>query len=264
MNDQACEALGRVLRHYGPSICNTPRSCEMFIRQECGAYPEESKALIEALRQGVTAELMTYQPVANDWDPVASKLCTRLVAKGMGETEGTWAVDAWAKALGRHPETFQSAPLVEAAPIATYTPATPRQLRMAMTAVVSLGGGLGAACGSILIPAGMLLTMASAKIDFVSQPVRSSSRKDLWVTVILVLLLISSVNAVAGAVGAAIGWLYGKGDRGHWTGFGTSFGAAFASSALGTWACSSFGSPFGAFIAAFCAATTTARRGGFA
>jgi hypothetical protein len=264
MNDQAREALGRVLRNYGPSICNTPRSCEMFIRQECGAYPEESRALIEALRQGVTSELLTYQPVESTWDPLADKLRTRLKSKGMGETEGAWAVDAWAKALGRHPETFNSAPLVQEVPIPTYTPATPRQLKMAMTAVVAAGGGLGAACGAILIPAALLITAASSKIEFVSQPVRSSSRSDVWVTVILVLMFFSGISAVAGAVGAAVGWLYGKGDRGHWSGFATSFGAAFASSALGSWACGVFGAAFGALIASFCAATTTARRGGFA
>jgi hypothetical protein len=264
MNDQACEALGRVLRHYGPGICNTPRSCEMFIRQECGAYPEESRALIEALRQGVTTELLTYQPAANDWDPLANKLCSRLKATGLGETEGAWAVDTWAKALGRHPDTFQAAPMVEAAATPNFTAATPRQLKIAMTAVVSLGGGLGGACGAVLIPAGMLLTMASAKIEFVSQPVRSTSKSDIWVTVILILVIVAAISGAAGAIGAAIGWLFGKGDRGHWTGFATSFGAAFTSAALGYWACNVFGSPFGAFLAAFCAATTTARRGGWA
>lgn len=263
MNEQAREALSRVLRNYGPSICNTPRSCEMFIRQECGAYPDESKALIEALRQGVTADLLTYRPAETAWDPFADLLKTRLQTRSnLKEADGAWAVDTWAKALGRHPETYADAPMVAAA--APTPMASPGQLKIAMTAVVASGGALGAALGANLIPAGLLLTAASAEIPLMSHPVRSSSSSAIWITVILILLLIGAISAVGGAIGAALGWLYGKGDAGHWSAFGTSFGAAFASSALGYWAAGMPGAFFGGLISAFGAATATARRGGFA
>lgn len=264
MNDQACEALGRVLRNYGPSICNTPRSCEMFIRQECGAYPNESKLLIEALRQGVTSDLLTYQPSESPWDPLADLLRTRLRTRsGMGDLEGAWAVDTWAKALGRHPETFVETPIVELAKLSSLKPATPAQLKIAMTAVVTCGGALGSALGAIMIPAALLITAVSTKIPFITQPVRASSRSDVWIAVTLVLLLIASLSGAAGAIGSALGWLYGKGDRGHWTGFGTAFGAGFASAAIGFRLAGILGSCFGALLATFGAATTTARRGGY-
>ena len=97
MNDQAREALGQVIRTYGPTICNTPRSCEMFIRQACGSYPDESKAHIEALRQGVTDDLGRYKPADRPWDEFAGQLRGRLKAKaGLGEVEGGWAVETWA------------------------------------------------------------------------------------------------------------------------------------------------------------------------
>lgn len=264
MNDQAREALGRVLRNYGPSICNTPRSCEMFIRQECGAYPSESKLLIEALRQGVTADLLSYQPTESPWDPFADVLRTRLQTRsGIGASEGAWAVEAWAKALGRHPETFVEAPMVEPAKGSVFKAATPGQLKIAMTAVVACGGALGSALGSIMIPAALLITTVSTKIPLISQPVRSSSRSEVWVSVILILILIASISGTAGAIGAALGWLYGKGDRGHWTGFGTAFGAGFASAAIGYRLGGILGSSFAAFLSTFGAATTTARRGGY-
>jgi hypothetical protein len=263
MNEQASEALGRVIRNYGPAICNTPRSCEMFIRQECGAYPDESKALIEALRQGVTADLLTYRPGESPWDGFADQLRTRLRSRsGLGETEGAWAVDTWARALGRHPETQADAPLVQSA-VPLKPGATARQLKIAMTAVVTSGGALGTALGTILIPGALLITEASVKMPMMSQRITSSSRFDVWTMVILVLLFLAAIGGLAGAIGSALGWIYGRGESGHWQAFGTSFGAGFASAALGYWFCGIFGSCLGGLISTFGASTTTARRGGF-
>ena len=266
MNDEARNALSKVLRKYGNGICNTPRSCEMFIRQECGAYPDESHALIEALKHGVTSELMAYEPANAPWEAFSDGLRSRL-QKGskLSAPEGIWAVDTWARALGRHPDVFvPAAPVIQQPAWAAGTPATDRQLTIITTVIVSIGGALGSALGAILIPAALLLTMASTKVPLITQPVRSTARSEVWVSVILVLIMIAAIGAVAGAVGAAVGWIYGKGDRGHWTAFATSFGGGFASSALGSWVWPIVGSFVGGLVGSFTAATTTARCGGLA
>lgn len=265
MNDLASSALGRVITAYGPAICHTPRSAEMFIRQECGPYPDESKALIEALRQGVPEELLKYQPANSPWDSFSAKLQSRLrSSSGIGESEGAWAVDAWARVLGRHPETFVAAPEVKPVEMNQLRPATERQLKVAMTTVVGVGGMLGGGLGAVMVPAALLLTVASATIPLMSQPVRSTSSNEIWIAVTLVLLLIAAVGGLAGGLGAALGWLHGKGDRGHWAAFSTAFGGGFFAAALGSYFAGLIGCLVGAFIGAFGAATTTARRGGLA
>lgn len=265
MNDLAREALGRVIRTYGTGICHTPRSCEMFIRQECGPFPDESKALIEALRQGVTTDISKYQPVDNSWDEFAGQLSTKLKRTGLDDQEGAWAVDAWARVLGRHPETYRPAPKVEAprhvdpdAPVPV-----PNAVKVAMTLIVGAGGALGGAIGSILVPGVLLITSAAVDMPLYKQ-LRFGSPRDIWLVVLVVLFVLGMFGAVAGFVGGAGGWLFGRGDRGHWNAFCTACGAAFATGALCSYFCGIFGSTIGAFTAAFGAATTTARRGGMA
>src|SRR5438132_11488387 len=117
MNDQACAALGRVIHAYGPSICRMPKSAEMLLRKECAPFPNESRVLVEALRYGVTDELVKYKPTDKPWEDFSGKLKKTLQSRaGLNEQEGTWAVDAWARALGRHPESWVAAAEVTAAP----------------------------------------------------------------------------------------------------------------------------------------------------
>jgi hypothetical protein len=236
----------------------------MFIRQECGPYPDESHALLEALRGGVTADLMRYKPAELEWEPFAARLQGQLQSRGVGAAEGAWAVDAWARALGRHPEAYVEAPAVKPVEWNTIKPASDRQLKIAMTAVVAAGGGLGSALGAVLVPAALLLTTAAVDLPLIDQPVRSNMKGAIWTIIILVLILLGVTGFIAGAIGGAVGWLFGKGDRGHWMGFSTAFGAGFTSAALGSYFCGIFGSSIGGLLGSFCAATTTARRGGLA
>ncbi len=267
MNDQAREALGHVIGTYGPAICNTPRSCELFIRQACGPYPEESQVLIAALRQGVTDDLFEYQPDRRPWDEFASSLRSRLKSNaGLGESEGTWAVDSWARVLGKHPENWQPSLHPSRREIFYDEPKevkTSGSVKAAMTAIVALGGGIGGALGGVIVPAATLLTSAYVQMPFMSQGVRHNSPESIWIIVIIVLLVLAVIGFIGGAIGGALGWLHGRGDQGHWTGFSTACGGAFASGALGSYFCGIFGSFFGSLFAAFGAATHSARRGGY-
>src|SRR5262249_22273644 len=153
---------------YGPAICQTPRSCELFVRQECGAYPLEARALVEALRHGVTADLIGYR-ADRPWGDVALELRARLQKRaGLAQAEGAWAVDAWARVLGRHPETWQAAPQVLAVQNASADGGgggvSKSTLKTAMTLIVTAGGGLGAALGAMMVPAVPLITSAATKM----------------------------------------------------------------------------------------------------
>jgi hypothetical protein len=265
MNDQAREALGQVIDTYGPAICNTPRSCELFIRQACGPYPEESQALIAALRQGVTDDLFEYQPQHRAWDEFSGSLRSRLQSNaGLGETEGGWAIDSWARVLGKHPENWKPrAAISRPLPHEEPKPVSDGALKAVMTGIVALGGGIGGALGAVLVPAATLLTSAYWQVPMMNTTVRHSSPTSVWINVIIALLVLAIIGFIGGAIGGALGWLHGRGDQGHWTGFSTACGAAFASGALGSYFCGIFGSFFGSLVAAFGAGTHAARRGGY-
>src|SRR5947209_222953 len=164
MNDQARDALRQVIRTYGAGICNTPRSCEMFIRQACGAFPDESRALIEALRGGVTTELNSYRPAEAPWEEFAGKLHKRLQRNGLNQVECTWAVDAWARVLGRHPENYVAPPEFKAVMTANRPEEAGKQdraVKVVMTTIVGLGGGMGGFFGTTMVPGAILITSAA-------------------------------------------------------------------------------------------------------
>lgn len=260
MNDAARDALHRVIQNYGPSIGLTPRSCEMFVRQETADFPQESNLLVAGLRHGVTESLLQYRPT-DPWDPVAGELQQRLYKQaGLSPEEGEWVVDAWARALGRHPEAAAVAdevrPIVEPS-VKTVSAGT---IDAAMTLIVTAGGGLGGALGSMLVPGILLVTSAATAMPHTEYLGRGTEK---WLVVAIALLIYAVIGGTGGAIGAALGWRYGKGDTRPWTGFSAAFGAAFTSSALAGWFCGIFGWFFGSLFGAFGAATTCARRSGW-
>lgn len=261
MNEEARVALGRVIQNFGAGICQTPRSCELMLRQECGMYPEESRLLVEALRHGVASEVMRYSP-ARPWTEFSGEMSKVLQTRaGLTEPEGSWAIESWAYALGCHPQVWESAPVVRAASERETVSMT--TFKTAMATIVGAGGGFGGLLGTIVLPGVILITTASfAELPFMEGAGRGS-KNDLWMFIALALLLLGAVGFVCGSVGSALGWLYGKGDRVPWTGFAAAFGGAFMASALGGYFCGVFGSAFGSFLGGFGAATTCARRGGY-
>jgi len=263
MNDHAREALSRVISTYGPSICHTPRSAEMFVLQECGAFPQESRALVEALRLGVAEDLLGYK-LDQPWQPMADGLCHRLQSRArLSAADSAWTVDAWARVLARHPDMWKAAPSVLA--VSRYVPkdnVNESTLRAAMTGIVAVGGGLGGAVGAAMVPAVLMITSAAYKFPIMADSMRGS-KPNVWMFVALALLVIGLIGGIGSALGAALGWMYGKGDAAPWTGFSTAFGAAFTATAIGGYFCGIAGWFFCGFFSAFGAATAVARRGGY-
>jgi hypothetical protein len=260
MNDAARDALNRVIQNYGPSIGLTPRSCEMFVRQETAEFPQETNLLVAGLRHGVTESLLQYRPT-EPWDPLAGELQQRLRKQaGLTPEEGEWVVDAWARALGRHPEAAAVADEVRPAVVTPRTTVSSGTIHAAMTLIVAAGGASGGALGSMLVPGILLVTSAATAMPHTEY---LGSGMEKWLIVTIALLIYAGIGGIGGAIGAALGWRYGKGDTRPWTGFGAAFGAAFTTSALTGWFCGIFGWFFGSLFGAFGAATTCARRGGW-
>lgn len=121
MNPDARRKLIAMIKEYGPSLCNTPRSCSMMVRQACAEHADEAGLFSKALDLGIVKDL---QNLSNgSWSETAARLSERLTADGVPDAEAAWIVDSWAFALGKHPE---AAPLAEEKPL-LEPPATPTQ-----------------------------------------------------------------------------------------------------------------------------------------
>src|SRR5712672_2304075 len=99
MSNPAVECLKGILGHYGPSVCQTPRMCEMLIRKECHLPPGELEALMTAVNHNIVSRLIT-NPRAD-----RAQLIALLTKEGhVAPVAAKWAVESWAEALGSAPE----------------------------------------------------------------------------------------------------------------------------------------------------------------
>ncbi len=98
MNNAAALALAELMREYGITVANTPRSFEMLLRQKAKGYPSEVDILLTALNHDIVRQLTNKPKQSRDalgrWLRDRTKL---------PELQARWAVEAWAAALGFAP-----------------------------------------------------------------------------------------------------------------------------------------------------------------
>src|SRR6266852_3930153 len=104
MNDLPRQKLRELLAQHGPGLCDDPRRCKALLREQCGAYKQEIRVLIDTLTEaGVIDELRAAPP-----DALREELLARLTrqlqdASDLPEEEARWGVESWAFALNALP-----------------------------------------------------------------------------------------------------------------------------------------------------------------
>jgi hypothetical protein len=239
MNDLARKRLCDLLATYGPAICNTPRSCEMFIRQNCSECPDELQLITKALHGGIVPKLMALRNV-QDWEATTEPFVGQIVeAGGVTPEAARWTVDTWGIALRKHPDAAgapaPAAPLVESSKRLDVRSADD-SIGSRLTITVAICGGTGGAIGGMLI--GAMIELFGKLIVYFTQLEPGE--------VGLILAIVAVVSgASAGAAGAAAGWLCIGGHKAEdmpvdgtlprWViqGYISAFGGALSGAALG-------------------------------
>jgi len=266
MNDLARTKLIDIVNSYGRSVCSTPRTCEIFLHQQCDELPAEREVLAEALRRGTVSRLVEAkdQPYA----AISATLVSELVGEaGVSADDARWAVDSWALALGKHPSTAAPPPL----PVAPVFPEEEaQQSHNLLTSskvwpplIVALGGGIGAVLATLVFTL-FVYTM-------VSNPRGTTGfRADAFA--MLVGLIMAVAGALGGSTGGGVGWLLiqaqtlslGNADIARWRlarGCLAACGGAFGASFLGGWFGGVVGIALGGLIGSFSGAVVSGLKG---
>jgi hypothetical protein len=259
MNDQARERLCELLATYGPAICNTPRSCEMFLRQKVGEFPDEFQMINKALQGGTVGQLMQMKGIS-DWESASAPLVSQLSqSAGISPEQARWTIDAWGIALRKHPNVAPPPPPAE--PQRIYPDDAPQRdpakLAAQLCVTVFICGGIGGALGGSL--RGLLnILMMDMLADWMEIPEGLSY---------LMALIDILVALIAGGLGALLGfWIGGGHVTTHWPrdgstpvyiyrAFMAALGGAFFGASVGTFVCGGAllmgAGPIGAFVGAF-------------
>lgn len=271
MNDQARQHLRAVLRQYGSSVCNTPRSFEMMLRSGCMDCPNEVKALMQVLERGMVEDLKKMHEIES-WEAVATPMVGKLVeAAGMNTEDARWAVDSWGIALRKHPDT---APPPGTRPKPQEGPIYPEDEKKPVGAVgnlkntitVAFGGGLGGGLGGVaaaIITVGFLYVLA----DFIPDDMHTEKQATQALSWLMAIAFVL-VGIFAGALGGGLAWMVVIGQSASdimdvrttnkWLlrSFISAFSGSFLGTALGGKFCGIFGVFLGAFFGAFGGAYT--------
>ncbi len=257
MNDAARARLNEFIKAYGPSVCNTPTMCKIMLNQYCGSYPAEVEVLNRALTSGMVERMLKSKP-GEPWDAVSGPLVKELVGGGMAEAEAQWSVESWGRALGKHPDGIPvvEGPVVTAMSEPDQGPADPDRAVKAVsyTFLVAGSGAAGGALGAMAVTFAFGMIMSGAAGTIAPQ-----ASKAFDVMVLVMVLIQGFVGAVGGGIGAATGWLLGKGGGSRpWGAVTGSFSSAFLAGAIGGRFLGILGVFFGTLLASTGSALTGA------
>jgi hypothetical protein len=193
MNDQARKKLCDFIANYGPTICSTPRTCNMVLGQQCADYPAEKDLFLRALDRGAVAGVMKA-PVGGPWDDLVKTVAGSSVAPA----DAKWAVESWAIALGKHPDVAPPPPEpvinLNAPPDATKTGV----VRAAgSTMAVGIGGAIGGAI-TCMVLALVLVNRGATAPPF--KPGMSDS------AAAIIIVIFGIIGGFLGGSGGALGW----------------------------------------------------------
>ena len=227
LDGDAWPALAAMIAESGPTVFHTPTSCDFLMKQHLAAFPRERELLSLALHRGVPATIAKDEqpgPVA----PLLARLADQFAAAtDTPPHEATWAVHAWASAVGRPPYSVVGATRPVPKPPADAVVVAATTERAVMSGIAGLGGALGGLLGNGAVQ--MALYAVFSAVDAV-HAVKSSDRDDA--RTISVLVLTMAAGAIMGGIGGAAGWWLGRGDERPWAGFAAACGAAFGTGCL--------------------------------
>lgn len=220
LDTDAWPALAAMIAESGPTVFHTPTSCDFLMKQHLAAFPRERELLSLALHRGVPATIAKDDqpgPVA----PLLARLADQLAAAtDTPPDEATWAVHAWASAVGRPPYSVVGATRPKPQPPADAVVVAATTERAVMSGIAGLGGALGGLLGNGAVQMALHAVFA----------VKSSGQNDA--RTISVLVLTMAAGATLGGIGGAAGWWLGRGDERPWAGFAAACGAAFGTGCL--------------------------------
>jgi hypothetical protein len=269
MNDQVRERLGELMTSYGTGLYATPRMCEILLKQKCAEYPEEVQVLAHAVQAGTVQQLMRVRR-GQDWEQVEAGLVNELVKAGAQEEPARWAVQSWAVALGKHPDSAPRPP--EPKPDWNRLPeeqqsSNPDARRGAFyhPMMGAVCGASGAALGAATYPIA-LLTIVSSVVD--ALPIQTKADNAI-LFLIIVTLIFAVLGAVFGAMGGGFGLFLARAYAGEtrgtlfWAKTGAFMGS-MAGAAIGCYFCAFFGviigSLLGGWLGAFSSVKATLTR----
>lgn len=241
------------VKENGKTVYKMATMCEFQIKQKLADFPEEQKALVEALKRGVPDQIVAA--AGKDGYDHFLKTTGEKFAASTGLPNGLWAVERWAEALGMKPGYVAPPPVAPVVRTSEKVLAERDAIERIGTLIVTAGGGLGGflGCGGVHLFLHLVFT-GDAKT--------AEGKTGLFVGT-LVILFFMCIGIIPGALAALFGWKFGRGSGNPWPATIAALGTAFGMGTLVSFTCIGIFTPIVIAFTVFGATFSAASRGGF-
>lgn len=133
LSDVPRQRLRELVGQYGRPICEDAARCETMLRNLCGEHRREVFILVSAMHAKIVADLLGAKD-GTSRPPLLTGLIKRMHRDlSLNEESCTWAVEAWAQALGigTASKPAAAAPAATAPAAPAFPPPSPEQRRIA-------------------------------------------------------------------------------------------------------------------------------------
>jgi len=126
MNDEIASHLRALIRNHGPGLGEDPKRLGSFLADLCPELKREISVVVAAAECRVPADIAGTN-ASTPWEALSGRLRQRLIEdRAITNEAAEWAIDIWANALGRQPD---SARIPIPVPVATPTSGRPTGAR---------------------------------------------------------------------------------------------------------------------------------------
>jgi hypothetical protein len=208
MSNPAVESLKGVLGRYGSSVCQTPRMCEMMIRQSCHLPPAEVQALMAAVNTNVVTRLIKNP------DSDHAQLAALLSQEAhVAPATAKWAVESWAAAIGSAlarpgPQTWKDVDAPD-----EFRREARRPVRLALVGLL-LVGATGLVAGALPgVVTGVGIQQRQPWALEIQEHSRMSDEKSRVLNAREFAAFFGVLGGFSGMIGASLGWMFGGHTR---------------------------------------------------
>lgn len=218
-----------LIRDCGTDLVRMPSSCRVYLTRYLANYPDEADLLMGAINRGIPTRMLQHEAKRGYSDFLDDEIRRFARAEKVDWADAKWAVDNWAKAVGR-PRGFKHvAPVI--APEELYP--DPEQdkkyenfVKAAMIFIVGAGGFFGTFMAIVLIPI-FMWALEGSLVAMTGGLAGGMMEESDDAAIFLVAFIAAGGFGLVGAAAAIVAWIFAGGDEEPWATASVASGAAF-------------------------------------
>lgn len=231
--EKAQRLFFELIKDCGTDLIRMPSSCRIYLNRYLANYPDEADVLAAVLLAGIPNRLMAYEAPSGYTDFLNAQLDEFAKTTHVSAPDAKWAVEAWAKAIGRPRGYRYVAPDVDPA---DYYPDPEKDkkydnfVKAAMTFIVASGGFFGTFMAVALMPiiAWAFEVSVIAQGGMIGGDLLEEQRDNQY-GIFLIAFIAAAGFGIVGAAAAIMGWLFAGGEEEPWATAAVASGTAFTS-----------------------------------